>query len=123
MTFVSKKVDQDSLLKKSILMLKSWMTYDGNLLGSHAANMATYALYIQIIFLLNNFHTELKTPLDVFYKYFSFFSSFDWERYMLSVYGPINTLSVCDRSKNQSEIDIERLAITEREKHEELKNR
>jgi hypothetical protein len=46
MKFVSKKVAQDSLLKKSILMLKSWMTYDGNLLGSHAANMATYALYI-----------------------------------------------------------------------------
>ena len=57
-----------------------WMTYDGNLLGSHAANMATYALYIQVIFLLNNFYADLHTPLDVFRKYFSFFSTFDWER-------------------------------------------
>jgi hypothetical protein len=46
MQAVSAKVGQDDLLKKSILLLKSWMTYDGNLLGSHAANMATYALYI-----------------------------------------------------------------------------
>lgn len=123
MKFVSNKVAQDSLLKKSILMLKSWMTYDGNLLGSHAANMATYGLYIQIIFLLNNFHEDLKTPLDVFYKYFSYYSTFDWERQMLSVYGPVNYLNVCDRSKNQSEIDVEKLALSEREKHEDLKTR
>ena len=99
------------------------MTYDGNLLGSHAANMATYALYVQVIFLLNNFHQELKTPLDVFYKYFDWFREFDWDRQMLSVYGPINTLNVCDRSKNLNEIDIEIMALNEREKHDDLKTR
>ena len=32
------------------------MTYEASLLGSHAANMATYALYIIVIFLVNNFY-------------------------------------------------------------------
>ena len=99
-------------------MLKSWMTYDGNLLGSHAANMATYALYIQVVFLLNNFKEELKTPLSVFRKYFSFFSAFDWERSMLSVYGPINTLNVSHRSTAPIDMDIEKLALSERKKTE-----
>lgn len=123
MQAVSLKVGQDDLLKKSILLLKSWMTYDGNLLGSHAANMATYALYIQVIFLLNNFSDQLLTPLDVFRKYFSFFATFDWERQMLSIYGPVSAHNVCDRSRVQSEIDIEKLAIAERVKHPELNGR
>jgi hypothetical protein len=42
-------------LKEGILLIKAWMTYEASLLGSHAANMATYALYVLIIFLVNNF--------------------------------------------------------------------
>lgn len=42
-------------LKDSILLLKAWMTYEASLLGSHAANMATYALYVLVVFLVNNF--------------------------------------------------------------------
>ena len=64
---------KNSLLKKSIVLLKSWMTYESSLLGSHAANMATYALYVLVIFLLNNFNAELNSPLDVFNKYFEYF--------------------------------------------------
>ena len=67
---VSEKVGKKHLLKKSIILLKSWMTYEASLLGSHAANMATYALYIIVIFLLNNFYDDLSTPLDVFRKFF-----------------------------------------------------
>jgi len=35
--------------------------------------MATYALYVLVIFLLNNFNAELNSPLDVFNKYFEYF--------------------------------------------------
>jgi DNA polymerase sigma len=94
---VSRKVGKQHLLKKSIIMLKSWMTYEACLLGSHAANMATYALYIIVIFLLNNFYNELETPLDVFRKYFEYFGSeqatFDWDDKMLTIFGPVKTLN------------------------------
>jgi hypothetical protein len=59
----------------------------------------------------------LRTPLSVFRKYFSFFSSFDWERSMLSVYGPLNTLNVSHRSTAPIDMDIEKLALLERAKH------
>lgn len=56
---VTRKVGKKNLLRKSIILIKSWMTYESSLLGSHAANMATYGLYIIVIFLLNNFYDEL----------------------------------------------------------------
>lgn len=94
---MSRKVGRDHLLKKSIVLLKAWMTYEASLLGSHAANMATYALYIIVIFLLNNFYDELQTPMDVFRKFFSYFgddeTTFDWEQKMLTIFGPVKTLN------------------------------
>lgn len=113
---VALRVGKNNLLKKSILLLKSWMTYESSLLGSHAANMATYALYVLVIFLLNNFYEELNTPLDVFWKFFEFFSVFDWDSKMISIYGPIRTLNFYDRLKTECNFDIEKLAAIERSK-------
>ena len=70
-------------------MLKCWLTYDASLLGSHTANMTTYALYIIVIFLINNFYEELETPLDVFKKFFDYFSQFNWTQKILTIYGPV----------------------------------
>ena len=47
------------------------MTYEASLLGSHAANMATYALYVMVIFIVNNF--EVNGPMDVFRVFFEYF--------------------------------------------------
>lgn len=85
----AKRVGKRNLLKKSILILKCWLTFDAALLGSHTANMTTYALYILVIFLLNNFYDELETPLDVFRKFFEYFSEFDWGSRILTIYGPV----------------------------------
>ena len=38
---VTRKVGKKNLLRKSIILIKSWMTYESSLLGSHAANMAS----------------------------------------------------------------------------------
>lgn len=56
-----------------------WFTYEGNLLGSYAACMATYALYVLVIFVINNYYEELHTPIDVLRKFFQVWGNFDWE--------------------------------------------
>ena len=70
MNEMSKLIGKHQLLKKSILLLKSWFTYEASLLGSYAACMATYALYVLVLFIFNNFYDELHTPMDVFKKFF-----------------------------------------------------
>ena len=56
MNHLDKKViGQDHLMKRSIMLLKSWMTYESSLLGSQLACMATYALYTLVIYIFNNY--------------------------------------------------------------------
>ena len=64
-------------LKDGILMIKAWMTYEASLLGSHAANMATYALYVLVVFLVNNF--KIESPMELFRLFFNYFGKFDWD--------------------------------------------
>ena len=100
-------------MKEAIILLKAWMTYEASLLGSHAANMATYALYVLVIFLVNNF--EVSSPMEVFKLFFHYFGSdFDWDTTMVSIYGPIRTLNFYDRLKTEFQFDLEKFAMHER---------
>ena len=93
-------------------MLKAWMTYEASLLGSHAANMATYALYVLVIFLVNNF--EVHTPMEVVKLFFHYFGNFDWDQTVITIYGPIRTLNFHDRLKTEFNYDLDKFAMIER---------
>ena len=108
----AKLIGKNNLLKKSILLLKCWLTFDAALLGSHTANMTTYALYILVTFLLNNFHDELNTPFEVFERFFEYFSEFDWSGKIVTIYGPIPAHS--PSSKRNGSSNFEALALEER---------
>ena len=86
-------------------MLKCWLTFDAALLGSHTANMTTYALYILVIFLLNNFHDELNSPLDVFRKFFEYFSDFDWNSQVLTINGPVSGIQFSARNIEEQALE------------------
>jgi len=88
------------------------MTYEASLLGSNAANMATYALYILVVFIINNF--DVRSPFEVFRLFFGYFSKFDWENQMITIYGTIKTLNFYDRLKTEFNFDIKKFALAER---------
>ena len=104
-------IGKRNLLKKSILLLKYWLTFDAALLGSHTANMTTYALYVLVTFLLNNFHEELHTPFEVFERFFEYFSDFDWSNKIITIYGPV---LFCGGHHQSSKRSFEQLALEER---------
>lgn len=99
MNYMSKQVGKEQLLKKSILLLKAWFTYESSFLGSYAACMATYALYVLVLFIVNNY--ELASPMDVFKKFFQVFGQFDWDSNIITIYSPIKTINFYDRLKNE----------------------
>ncbi len=43
------------------------------------------------VLLLNKFHAEIAHPFDVFYKFLEFYSSVDFERDFISIYGIIRS--------------------------------
>jgi DNA polymerase sigma len=110
--FMNRISTKCSFLKDSIILLKAWMTYEASLLGSHAANMATYALYVLVVFLVNNF--DVRNPLEVFRLFFAYFGKFEWESQMITIYGAIKTLNFYDRLKSEFNFDIKKFALSER---------
>ena len=88
------------------------MTYEASLLGSHAANMATYALYVLVVFLVNNF--DVQSEMEVVRLFFLYFGRFEWESHMVTIYGAIKTPNFYDRLKNEFGMDIKKFAASER---------
>ncbi|XP_062081594.1 uncharacterized protein LOC133788220 [Humulus lupulus] len=77
------------LFKRSLILIKAWCFYESRILGSQHGLLSTYALETMIIYVFHMFHTSLKGPLSVLYKFLDYFSKFDWENHCLSLKGPI----------------------------------
>lgn len=95
------RIEKEQLLKKSILLLKAWFTYESSFLGSYAACMATYALYVLVIFVFNNYYEELNSPMDVFKKFFQVWGTFDWDSNLITMYSPIKAVNYYERLRNE----------------------
>lgn len=101
MHYMSERINRDHLMKKSIILLKAWFTYESSFLGSYAACMATYALYVLVLFIFNNFYDQLKTPMDVFKIFFKIWGQFDWDNSIITIYNPLKALNFYERLRNE----------------------
>jgi len=61
--------------------------YEGRILGSNIGCIATYTLEVLIIYLLINFSDDIETPLDVYFKFFEVYGNFDWDHYLVTIFG------------------------------------
>ena len=112
-------VKQDHLVKKSIMLLKSWMTYESSLLGSQLACMATYGLYTLVIYVFNNYglrdgKPQFKNEIEFFKKFFQIFCEFDWDKYMITIYGPVRRQNFQNKLRDECHFDMNQLALNER---------
>ncbi|GBG92247.1 hypothetical protein CBR_g55016 [Chara braunii] len=79
----------DHLFKRSIILVKAWCFYEARILGAHHGLISTYALETLVLYIFQLYHSTLHGPLQVLLKFLQFFSSFDWDGYILSIHGPI----------------------------------
>lgn len=113
-------IKQNNLLKRSIILLKAWMTYEGSLLGSQLACMATYGLYTLCIYIFNNYSRDsqgrvlIANEMQFLKKFFSIFGNFDWQKYMVTIYGPVREQNFYERLRDEFGFDMQLLAINER---------
>ena len=82
-------IGKGEIFKRSIVLIKAWGFYEGRLLGAHHALISTYALETLVLYIFNRFHKELSTPLEVLHKFLVFFADFDWDKFAVSVHGPV----------------------------------
>ena len=109
-------IGQDHLLKRSILVLKAWLSYESSLLGSQLACMATYGMYTLALFVFNNFSkvSPITTEMEFVRKFFEVLGTFDWDKYMITIFGPVRIQNFYDRLRDECNFDMNLLALNER---------
>ncbi|XP_020252785.1 uncharacterized protein LOC109830042 isoform X2 [Asparagus officinalis] len=86
---VDRLIGKDHLFKRSIILIKAWCYYESRILGAHHGLISTYALETLVLYIFHLFHTSLDGPLAVLYRFLDYYSKFDWDKYCISLCGPI----------------------------------
>jgi hypothetical protein len=86
---VDRCINQNHLFKRSVILVKAWCYYESRILGAHHALISTYALETLVLYVFHVFHSSLRGPLEVLYTFLEYFSNFDWDKYCVSLWGPV----------------------------------
>lgn len=84
--------------KRTLLLIKSWCYYEGNILGSNIGLLGSYALEVLVIYMFNNYKGKFNSELEAFFTFFNMMSKINWENQIVTIYGiyDIVTLSKYD---------------------------
>ena len=75
------------IFRRTLILIKAWCLFEGNLMGSNIGLMATYALEIIVIYVFNLHYDHIYNELDGFEKFFELMDNFDWEKSIISLFG------------------------------------
>lgn len=111
------KVDQfvgkNHLFKRSIFLIKSWCIYEsstyslgsGSIMERHnlaEGRLSLHSLKVMICFIFHAFGKRITHPLQALYYFLYYYSNFDWNKFALSVYGPVPIYDENDLSIHES---------------------
>jgi len=106
---------KDQLFKKSLIVIKAWCCYESRILGSQHGLIATYALEILIVYILNQFYNEVKTAGDVLLHFLKYYSTFDWDNEIVTICGPVKIKDL-NTTDNYEKIAHDRLSDKDKQK-------
>ncbi|KAL3717908.1 hypothetical protein ACJRO7_003100 [Eucalyptus globulus] len=91
---VDELMGKDHLFKRSVILIKAWCFYESRILGAHHGLISAYGLEMMVLYIINRFHSSLNGPLGVLYRFLDYYSTFNWDTFCVSVYGPIAVSSL-----------------------------
>ncbi|AQL08854.1 nucleotidyltransferase [Zea mays] len=104
-------ISQNHLFKRSIILIKAWCFYESRILGAHHGLISTYALETLVLYIFHIFNNSFTGPLEVLYRFLEFFSNFDWEKFCLSLWGPVPISSLPDMTAIPPRMDSGELLL------------
>ncbi|KAL6867618.1 hypothetical protein ACP4OV_015642 [Aristida adscensionis] len=105
-------INQNHLFKRSIILIKAWCFYESRILGAHHGLISTYALETLVLYIFHIFNNSFTGPLEVLYRFLEFFSNFDWEKFCLSLWGPVPISSLPDMTAEPPRVDSGELLLS-----------
>ena len=96
------------IFKRTILLIKAWCFYEGNLMGSNIGLMASCALEISVIFMFNLYYKNIKDEVEGFFYFFNLMNSIDLENNIISLFGLISDDKFRDKLFNNENSEKEK---------------
>ena len=84
------KENKINIFRRTLLIIKGWLFYEGELMGGHIGLMASYTLEILVIFLFNLHYNEINSEFEAFVKFFELMNQFNLDKNIVSIYGIIS---------------------------------
>ncbi|XP_051182620.1 uncharacterized protein [Lolium perenne] len=109
---VDNLINKKHLFKRSIILVKAWCFYESRVLGAHHGLISTYALETLVLYIFHVFNNCFTGPLEVLYRFLEFFSNFDWEKFCLSLWGPVPINSLPDMAADSPRMDTDDLLLS-----------
>ena len=101
--------------KRTLLLIKTWCYYEGNILGSNIGLLNGYALEVLIIYMFNNYKGKFNSELEAFFTFFNMISKINWENQLVTIYGLYDIELL-----NKYDLNLENL-LNKEEQDKELK--
>jgi len=93
------------IFKRTILLIKAWCFYEGNLMGSNIGLMASCALEILIIYMFNLYYKDIKNEVDGFFYFFNLMNNIDLENNIITLFGLISDDKFRDKLFNSEKTE------------------
>ena len=93
------------IFRRSLILIKAWCSFEGNLMGSNIGLMASYALEIIVIYVFNIYYDSIYSEFDGFEKFFEIMDKFDWENSVISLFGIYSSVDYQKRIVNYNKLN------------------
>ncbi len=103
-----------NIFRRTLLLIKGWCFYEGNLMGSNIGLMASYTLEILVIYIFNLHYEYIYNEFDGFEKFFEIMEKIDWEKNIISIFGIFSNLSF------QKKLSIFNTSIHNKKDHKDI---
>ena len=82
-----------NIFRRTLLLVKGWCYFEGNLMGSNIGLMASYTLEILVIYVFNNYYEFIYNEFDGFEKFFEIMEKINWEKNIISLFGVFSNIN------------------------------
>ena len=116
MHYIEKNYFDTYFYKRTLLLIKTWCYYEGNILGSNIGLLNGYALEVLIIYMFNNFKGKFNSELEAFFTFFNMISKVNWETQLVTIYGvydlellnnnDLNLEKILEKEEQDKDLDL-----------------
>ena len=86
--------------KRTLLLIKTWSYYEGNILGSNIGLLGSYAIEVLVLYMFNTYRGNFNNELEAFFTFFNLMSKINWENQVVTIYGIYDIMSLNKHSLN-----------------------